>query len=59
MTVTGAVLTAPLMEWVHEAFGKKLHIGSSSGGTDIFGASRFLTTLLRAYADTPQWLQAC
>ncbi|OAX39780.1 acetoacetate-CoA ligase [Rhizopogon vinicolor AM-OR11-026] len=38
MTVTGAVLTAPLMEWVHEAFGRKLHIGSSSGGTDVCAA---------------------
>jgi hypothetical protein len=41
MTVTGAVLTAPLMEWAHEAFGGKLHIGSSSGGTDVFCARRF------------------
>jgi acetoacetyl-CoA synthetase len=36
MTVTGAVITAPLMEWTHEAFGRKLHVGSSSGGTDVF-----------------------
>lgn len=38
MTVTGAVITAPLMEWTHEAFGRKLHVGSSSGGTDVFCA---------------------
>lgn len=38
MTVTGAVTTAPLMEWTHEAFGGKLHVGSSSGGTDVFCA---------------------
>ncbi|KAG0707114.1 hypothetical protein DFH29DRAFT_898504 [Suillus ampliporus] len=44
MTVTGAVVTAPLMEWTHEAFGKKLHIGSSSGGTDVFCA--FVTSIL-------------
>ncbi|OJA20068.1 hypothetical protein AZE42_02485 [Rhizopogon vesiculosus] len=44
MTVTGAVLTAPLMEWVHEAFGRKLHIGSSSGGTDVCAA--LVTTVL-------------
>ncbi|KAH7927543.1 acetoacetate-CoA ligase [Leucogyrophana mollusca] len=44
MTVTGAVLTAPLMEWTHEAFGKQLHIGSSSGGTDVFCA--FVTSVL-------------
>jgi len=43
-TVTGAVLTAPLMEWAHEAFGGKLHIGSSSGGTDVFCA--FVTAVL-------------
>ncbi|KAG1752792.1 hypothetical protein EDB19DRAFT_1892832 [Suillus lakei] len=40
MTVTGAVITAPLMEWTHEAFGRKLHIGSSSGGTDVFCACK-------------------
>lgn len=38
ITVTGAVITPPLMEWTHEAFGRKLHIGSSSGGTDVFCA---------------------
>lgn len=38
MTVTGAVTTASLMEWAHEAFGSKLLIGSSSGGTDVFCA---------------------
>ncbi|EGN99920.1 hypothetical protein SERLA73DRAFT_51824 [Serpula lacrymans var. lacrymans S7.3] len=37
MTVTGAVLTAPLMEWTQNAFGKHLMISSSSGGTDIMG----------------------
>jgi acetoacetyl-CoA synthetase len=44
MTVTGAVITAPLMEWTHEAFGRKLHIGSSSGGTDVFCS--FVTCVL-------------
>ncbi|KIJ67761.1 hypothetical protein HYDPIDRAFT_83248 [Hydnomerulius pinastri MD-312] len=38
MTVTGSVLTAQLMTWAHKAFGEKLHIGSSSGGTDVFCA---------------------
>lgn len=41
MTVTGAVTTASLMEWAHEAFGGKLLIGSSSGGTDVFCACKF------------------
>ena len=36
MLVTGAVLTAQLMTWTHEAFGGNLHIGSISGGTDVF-----------------------
>lgn len=44
MTVTGAVITAPLMEWAHEAFGRKLHVGSSSGGTDVFCS--FVTCVL-------------
>ncbi|EIW83199.1 acetoacetate-CoA ligase [Coniophora puteana RWD-64-598 SS2] len=43
MTVTGAVLTAPLMEWTHAAFGNELCIGSSSGGTDVCCA--FVTTV--------------
>ncbi|KAJ8584275.1 acetoacetate-CoA ligase [Rhizopogon salebrosus TDB-379] len=46
MVVTGAVLTAPLMAWVHEAFGGKLHIGSSAGGTDVFCS--FATVVLSA-----------
>ncbi|KAH7888882.1 acetoacetate-CoA ligase [Phlebopus sp. FC_14] len=44
MTVTGSVLTAQLMTWVHTAFGGRLHIGSSSGGTDVFCA--FVTSVL-------------
>ncbi|KAI9573133.1 acetoacetate-CoA ligase [Boletus coccyginus] len=36
LTVTGAVLTSQLMTWTHRAFGGNLHIGSSSGGTDVF-----------------------
>lgn len=44
MTVTGAVITAPLMEWTYKAFGGKLHIGSSSGGTDVCCA--FITSVL-------------
>ncbi|KAF9237547.1 acetoacetate-CoA ligase [Melanogaster broomeanus] len=44
MTVTGSVLTAQLMTWAHKAFGGKLHIGSSSGGTDVFCA--FVTSIL-------------
>ncbi|KAH7908735.1 acetoacetate-CoA ligase [Hygrophoropsis aurantiaca] len=43
MTVTGAVLTAPLMEWAHDGFGKQVLIGSSSGGTDVFCA--FVTSV--------------
>ena len=37
MLVTGAVLTAPLFQFAHEAFGKHIHIASVSGGTDICG----------------------
>ncbi|KAH0827977.1 acetoacetate-CoA ligase [Lanmaoa asiatica] len=44
ITVTGAVLTAQLMTWTHKAFGGNLHIGSSSGGTDVFCA--FVTAVL-------------
>lgn len=36
IVVTGAVLTAQLMTWSQKAFGGNLHIGSSSGGTDVF-----------------------
>ncbi|KAI0062826.1 acetoacetate-CoA ligase [Artomyces pyxidatus] len=35
---TGAVLTPPMFEWVHEAFGERIFIASSSGGTDICAA---------------------
>ncbi|KAF8444759.1 acetoacetate-CoA ligase [Boletus edulis BED1] len=43
ITVTGSVLTAQLMTWTHNAFGRNLHIGSSSGGTDVFCA--FVTSV--------------
>ncbi|RXW22984.1 hypothetical protein EST38_g2854 [Candolleomyces aberdarensis] len=32
---TGAVLTPPMFEWTQKAFGNKLHLISTSGGTDI------------------------
>lgn len=41
MLVTGSVLTAQLMTWTHKAFGGNLHIGSSSGGTDVFCSCQF------------------
>ncbi|KAF9067736.1 acetoacetyl-CoA synthetase [Rhodocollybia butyracea] len=35
MSVTGAVVTAPIFKWAHEAFGGKFHLISTSGGTDV------------------------
>ncbi|KAF7321942.1 AMP-binding domain-containing protein [Mycena kentingensis (nom. inval.)] len=35
LSVTGAVLTAPMFEWAHKAFGGKAHLLSTSGGTDV------------------------
>ncbi|KAG6335256.1 hypothetical protein ID866_3831 [Astraeus odoratus] len=51
--VTGSVLTAQLMTWAHEAFGGKLHIGSTSGGTDVFCSCDTTYAKFRAaYFDT-------
>ncbi|KAE9391898.1 acetoacetyl-CoA synthetase [Gymnopus androsaceus JB14] len=35
MSITGAVVTAPIFQWAYEAFGGKLHVISTSGGTDV------------------------
>ncbi|THU77195.1 acetyl-CoA synthetase-like protein [Dendrothele bispora CBS 962.96] len=35
MAVTGAVLTPPVFEWAFNAFGRNIHLVSTSGGTDI------------------------
>ncbi|KAF5380266.1 hypothetical protein D9757_008210 [Collybiopsis confluens] len=35
LSVTGAVLTPPLFKWTFGAFGGKLHLISTSGGTDV------------------------
>ncbi|KAF7315820.1 AMP-binding domain-containing protein [Mycena indigotica] len=35
LSVTGAVLTTPMFEWSHKAFGARAHILSPSGGTDV------------------------
>ncbi|PPQ70292.1 hypothetical protein CVT25_014614 [Psilocybe cyanescens] len=35
MCVTGAIFTPPMFEWTQEAFGKHVHLLSTSGGTDI------------------------
>jgi len=35
VSVTGAVLTPPMFEWTQKAFGGKIHLISTSGGTDI------------------------
>ncbi|TFK44324.1 acetoacetyl-CoA synthetase [Crucibulum laeve] len=32
---TGAVLTPPMFEWTQQTFGDKIHLVSTSGGTDI------------------------
>lgn len=39
----GAVLTAPMFEWVQQAFGSRIHIASGTGGTDICGGCEFIT----------------
>ncbi|KAH9485547.1 Acetoacetyl-CoA synthetase [Psilocybe cubensis] len=41
MGVTGAIFTPPMFEWTQEAFGKHVHLVSTSGGTDI--CSSFVT----------------
>ncbi|KDR75136.1 hypothetical protein GALMADRAFT_140674 [Galerina marginata CBS 339.88] len=41
MGVTGAIFTPPMFEWTSEAFGKHVHLISTSGGTDI--CSGFVT----------------
>ncbi|THU96731.1 acetoacetate-CoA ligase [Dendrothele bispora CBS 962.96] len=35
ISVTGAVVTPPVFEWAFNAFGKNVHLVSTSGGTDI------------------------
>ncbi|KAF8199878.1 acetoacetyl-CoA synthetase, partial [Mycena galopus ATCC 62051] len=35
LMVTGTVLTSPLFKWAQKAFGDRVHVISSSGGTDI------------------------
>ncbi|KAF8199886.1 acetoacetyl-CoA synthetase [Mycena galopus ATCC 62051] len=35
LMVTGAVLTSPLFKWAQKAFGDRVHIISTSGGTDV------------------------
>ena len=36
VSVTGAVLTPPMFEYTFNAFGRKVYLISTSGGTDIF-----------------------
>ena len=43
---TGAVLTPPMFEWTQKAFGERVHVISSSGGTDICGACKWLFALM-------------
>ncbi|KAJ6594379.1 acetoacetyl-CoA synthetase [Mycena capillaripes] len=35
LMVTGAVLTTPLFKWTQQAFGERVHLISTSGGTDV------------------------
>lgn len=35
LLVTGAVITPPLFEWTQAAFGERVHVVSTSGGTDV------------------------
>ncbi|KAJ7625724.1 acetoacetyl-CoA synthetase [Roridomyces roridus] len=35
MCVTGAVVTSPMVRWTQQAFGEKVKISNTSGGTDV------------------------
>ncbi|KAJ6489561.1 hypothetical protein C8R47DRAFT_1273830 [Mycena vitilis] len=35
LMITGAVLTSPLFKWTQQAFGERVHVISTSGGTDV------------------------
>ncbi|KAJ3561037.1 hypothetical protein NP233_g10442 [Leucocoprinus birnbaumii] len=47
---TGAVLTPPLFEWAQYAFGRNVHLISTSGGTDVCAAFVTGTSTLPVYA---------
>lgn len=51
ISCTGAVLTPPMYEWAHGAFGGKLHLYSPSGGTDICSACKFIVHAFRTCID--------
>lgn len=46
---TGAVLTPPMFEWTQKVFGERVHVISSSGGTDICGACKHFCIYQRSY----------
>ncbi|KAF8160731.1 acetoacetyl-CoA synthetase [Crassisporium funariophilum] len=50
MTITGAVVTAPMFEWTQSAFGRNVQLVSTSGGTDICSAFVTGTPSLPVYA---------
>ncbi|KAF9478796.1 acetoacetyl-CoA synthetase [Pholiota conissans] len=50
MMVTGAILTPPMFEWTQQAFGKHVHIASTSGGTDICAPFVVGNTTLPVYS---------
>ncbi|KAF8197872.1 acetoacetyl-CoA synthetase [Pholiota molesta] len=50
MMVTGAIFTPPMFEWTQQAFGKRVHIASGSGGTDICAAFVVGTPVLPVYS---------
>ena len=46
---TGAVLTPPMFQWTHEAFGGNVHLISTSGGTDVCSSFVTGTPILPVY----------
>ncbi|KAF8904400.1 acetoacetyl-CoA synthetase [Gymnopilus junonius] len=50
LNVTGAIFTPPMFEWTQEAFGKHVHLVSTSGGTDICSAFVTGVSSLPVYA---------
>lgn len=45
--VTGAIFTPPMFEWTQDAFGKHVHLMSTSGGTDICAGCKWTPSAAR------------
>ncbi|CAK5265414.1 unnamed protein product [Mycena citricolor] len=54
VSVTGAVLTTPMFHWTQAAFGKQIHVISTSGGTDVCTAFVTGCSSLPVYAGEMQ-----